>query len=262
MSTVRNIAAIGIPIPSDFTQESPHKKGKILNMGTGEIREFCYNPSSILDEKAIIYEETIVPGYSGPVYQYVAGGARTISLDILISGEGTGFNTLQQDQKFIKDTKVLKLGEESQLKIPESIKRLYSFDKSIQSIVSDVRFYQSLAYPEDIQKGKNTPPYVRFYFGDVYGGDVRSGQDKDLTLSDKSPQTKLGGDSAIVNTSPSITIGKSQYNRLAKWIVFDNVKVEWLKMDRNLKPYRALVSIVLKEVVEPRLDGRIIRQYG
>ena len=105
-------------------------------------RFVMFNPTEISDDKGIIWGSMEIPGASHPVYQYGAGGARTISLELYIDGDRGRFGRQQ------------------------------ARDTSSLSIKDELMFYRSLVYPTSHgQQFLNAAPAtVLFSWGELYNG--------------------------------------------------------------------------------------------
>jgi hypothetical protein len=69
------------------------EKGYIENNATGSILRFQYNPEEFSDSQTIEYRAIKSPGISYPVYQYVGGEVRTISLTLFLDNMETTSST-------------------------------------------------------------------------------------------------------------------------------------------------------------------------
>lgn len=69
------------------------KKGYIKNKDTGKVKSFLYNPSDFSDSKSTTFGEISAPGSSYPRFQYINGGARTVSFDVYVRGKASEVNS-------------------------------------------------------------------------------------------------------------------------------------------------------------------------
>ena len=66
------------------------KKGYIKNKSTGEVKSFLFNPEAFSDSRPVNFSEISAPGSSYPKFQYVNGGARSMSIDLFLSDTKKG----------------------------------------------------------------------------------------------------------------------------------------------------------------------------
>lgn len=75
------------------------KKGYIKNKDTKKVKSFLYNPSEFSDNKSTSFGEISAPGSSYPKFQYISGGARTISVNVYVQGSAS---TVQSHLDFLE----------------------------------------------------------------------------------------------------------------------------------------------------------------
>jgi hypothetical protein len=119
-------------------------RGSLVVVSRGITQPLMFNPNDVSDDKEISWGTLQVPGASHPIYQYGAGGERSISFDIYLDGDRGRFGRSEQ--------------------------------RDALSIQSHIAFYRSLVYPMKFENatggGVNMsavfPSLVIFNFGPMY----------------------------------------------------------------------------------------------
>lgn len=65
------------------------QKGYIKNNNTNVVKNFMYNPSDFSDDIGVTFGELSSPGSSYPLFQYISGDARTISVNVYLNGKAS-----------------------------------------------------------------------------------------------------------------------------------------------------------------------------
>lgn len=65
------------------------KKGYLKNEKTGVVKQFLYNPANFSDDVSVSFGELNSPGGHYPLFQYIGGDARGISLNVYLQGKPT-----------------------------------------------------------------------------------------------------------------------------------------------------------------------------
>jgi hypothetical protein len=60
-------------------------KAGIVDINTGELRKFQYNPETLKDDRFVTIASIAVPGLNTPRYQFVAGGDTTVSFSLFLN---------------------------------------------------------------------------------------------------------------------------------------------------------------------------------
>lgn len=89
-------------------------KGILVVAETGFSIEFQFNPSEVSESHSPVYGQHAVPGASHPVYQFGAGGERTISFTIYLDAE-LGRSRGKNTSRFLDPTDNTKLSLSSVL---------------------------------------------------------------------------------------------------------------------------------------------------
>lgn len=67
-----------------MTVEKVFKAG-IIDINTGELRKFQYNPETLRDDRFVTISSAVVPGLNTPRYQFVAGGDTTVTFELFLN---------------------------------------------------------------------------------------------------------------------------------------------------------------------------------
>jgi len=198
----------------------------------GEERRFIYNPNKISDKKTSNWVEHKIPSMSHPVYQWGGGGARTVEFMLFVTGDRPG-------------------------------------EPSITTIEDEIMFYQSLQYSMSSNGQHMPPPLVELWFGSMYGGlDDKKGlvdklssylqkgvnsvtgflaQNLNFTISGKELGFGSALGDALGSVFPNFKPNLSPSRNI--WMV-NNVEVEILKWNYDLRPYEAEIRLVLEQYAE------------
>lgn len=73
-------------VDTSSTTTKRAQKAYMKNLATGGVFEFLFNPEGWDIDREVNYSEIKSPGSSYPKFQYVNGGAKTISFDLFLYG--------------------------------------------------------------------------------------------------------------------------------------------------------------------------------
>lgn len=218
---------------------------------TGEVDDtsialgtFLLNPASIEDSKSSNWNEQSIPGQSHPIYQWVSGGARTISFEALVTKD-----TFHAGQK--KTSSLESQLSSAALNVAGDIASAFAGVSlppvtdlfgteptrgTIISIESQLNYYRTLLapkYEEGFSGLRTSPPLVVLLFG------------KSL-----SPTNTADGPISPANNPDTA------YTPV--WMV-TNLNIRITKQLPNLDPMEAFVGFTLKEyAITPISMGNII----
>lgn len=115
-------------------------RGRITIPAKGVSKTFMYNPNDVTDNKAVQWAATEIPGSSEVVYSYGSGGERLFTFDLYLDGDRGRFG------------------------------RGGGVTVETLSVMNDIRFYQSLTYPQQYgdSAAKVFPYTLLFSFGPMY----------------------------------------------------------------------------------------------
>lgn len=60
-------------------------KASFVDLNTGEMKQFQYNPENWSDERFINYASIVIPGLNFPRYQFISGGDTVIQLRLFLT---------------------------------------------------------------------------------------------------------------------------------------------------------------------------------
>lgn len=60
-------------------------KAGILDLNTGQLKEFQYNPEKLKDDRFATYSSITIPGLNTPRYQFVSGGETVVQFDLFLN---------------------------------------------------------------------------------------------------------------------------------------------------------------------------------
>lgn len=164
-----------------------------------EVGMFMLNPTSWQESKSSNWVEHSVPGQSDPVLQWIAGGARTITFEALVTADTSDFISGQkrkpgEETDPLKKSTTLVAGIAAKFfKVPAPAPRTTSDDDrgSNLDISNYLNYYRSLMYPvydrvDKPNKLVNSPPLLVLYAGSAInkfplgGTGTRVGSQDDL----------------------------------------------------------------------------------
>lgn len=222
----------------------------ILKVSTnGNIAEdpegtFLLNPSTWEENKSSNWSPNMIPGQSGPIYQWISGGPRIVSFEALVTNDTSHYlNPPKQESGSLIDSALGVVGEIASafagVSIPPIGDMFGGVDEQAEgtelSIVNKLRYYRSLTLPE-YNEDKNaiiqSPPLVALVVGKTFSNDNMVGNN-----------ISSGGDATA-------------------WAV-TNLNIKITKQLPNLDPMEATVQFTLHEyLVEPKGRKDLISQPG
>jgi len=203
---------------------------------------FLLNPSTWEENKSSNWVPNIIPGQSGPIYQWMSGGPRIVNFEALVTNDTSNFlNPPKPSADSLIDSALGVVGEIASafagVSIPPIGDIFGGVDEQAEgtdlSITNNLRYYRSLMLPkynEDKNSLVQSPPLVVLVVGKTFSNDNMVGGN-----------ISAGGDSTA-------------------WMV-TNLNIKITKQLPNLDPMEALVQFTLHEyLVEPKDSKDLVPQ--
>lgn len=186
----QNSAGIAQPIPGPLVLSGFRKAviAKInpdgtIDEGSKSLGKLLLNPESLEDSKTSNWVANNIPGQSDPIYQWVSGGARTITFDALVTKDTSEVPYLKSSDDPLAgviDSSVNAIGSIASnfagANLPpaadlfNSLKGNTSGTGEELSIEAQLNYYRSLLYPIYAQgRLATSPPLIVLYFGKSLG---------------------------------------------------------------------------------------------